>query len=306
MKSIYRFKFVTLVALVLSVSIPVIAQESISLEELRRREREGKLEKKMPKKKKEKIPYVLAEGSNSKVDVPFVFVARDNETLGQLSKLIDGFKLEQEIDFQKMAVVGAFSGTKSTGGHSVLIRFLNGKVKIEDLSPIHGSIVTTAITTPYRVSLIPLNEEQSVDLEMSDLNPKKENAMSWKQNMKSMNVTNGEFQYSGGFVGVEKKFEVTGSVYEMTFGDLKTFVFDLKGKTEDKKMTGAATAVNSSGKWSISRMEPGGLIDSPHPPFVVGINPTRAGYEFSFEPGKRPYVVNDGFSGSGKIVTRFD
>lgn len=285
------------------LTVSCYSQESISLEELRRRNQQNKNKTKNKENAKVSIPRVLAEGSDSNVEVPFVFVARDSATLQNLSRLVDGFSMDSKIDFQKQAVVAAFSGTKNTGGYSVLIKKKDGKVHVEDLAPVHGSIVTTVITKPYRVSLIDIGEEETLDVVLSETNPKNRSVMSWKKNMSEYKVTSGEFQFSGGFIGVEKKFAVKGTVSEMKYGDLKSFVFDLEpvGTQTGKKMTGIATAIQEGNEWSIARFEPGAMIDSPHPPFVVSITATSAGYAMGFEPGKRPYVTNDGYSGSGKI-----
>ncbi|MDQ3712971.1 MAG: protease complex subunit PrcB family protein, partial [Acidobacteriota bacterium] len=140
---------------------------------------------------------VIAEDAYGTIETPFIFVARSKETYAQLQMLVENLPPAPEIDFSKMVVVAAFAGTKNTGGYSVSIQQTNNKIVVEVVEPPKDAITTDALTMPFQVALVPIEEEKSLLLEVS---------ANWKNQMQIYKITSGEFESSGGFAGIIKKF----------------------------------------------------------------------------------------------------
>lgn len=235
----------------------------------------------------------LAEGSNAQMDKPFIFVARSAETYSQLSNLVEKLPPVSDIDFNKSAVVAAFAGEKNTGGYSVKIDGSMGNVSVKVNSPPPDAIVTEALTMPFLVSQVPVGEEQSLKVDLSE---------NWTTAAESYKVTGGEFEYSGGFVGKQVKFEPKGTIKVFRHGDYATLHFDLEAKDkENLKTVDIASGKISGGDIKLPRLEAMSLIEQPHPPFVVSGTISDEKMSLSFGKGKRSFVVNDGFEGSGKL-----
>jgi len=235
---------------------------------------------------------VLADGFHSKVEQPFVFVARSKETYAQLQNLVENLPSASEIDFSKSAVVAAFAGTKNSGGYSVSIKNSAGKVLIEMINPPKDAMVTQVITTPFNVALIPLEENNSVNLELS---------ANWKNAMQTYKIASGTFEYSGGIAGMRKEFGAEGAISILSFGNYATLVFNLAGKGANKNMKLADTASGSvkGGKIELARLNAGNFSENPKPPLKVSGTMTNGKLSLAFEPF--PSRVADGFQARGKI-----
>jgi hypothetical protein len=234
----------------------------------------------------------LAEGAYSKVEEPFVFVAREQETYAQLQSIVENLPSASEIDFSKSAVVAAFAGTKNSGGYSVSIKNSAGKVLIEMINPPKDAMVTQVITTPFNVALIPLEENNSVNLELS---------ANWKNAMQTYKIASGTFEYSGGIAGMRKEFGAEGAISILSFGNYATLVFNLAGKGANKNMKLADTASGSvkGGKIELARLGAGNFSENPKPPLKVSGTMTNGKLSLAFEPF--PSRVADGFQARGKI-----
>jgi len=234
----------------------------------------------------------LAEGAYSKVEEPFVFVAREQETYAQLQSIVENLPSASEIDFSKSAVVAAFAGTKNSGGYSVSIKNPAGKVLIEMINPPKDAMVTQVITTPFNVALIPLEENNSVNLELS---------ANWKNAMQTYKIASGTFEYSGGIAGMRKEFGAEGAISILSFGNYATLVFNLAGKGANKNMKLADTASGSvkGGKIELARLGAGSFSENPKPPLKVSGTMTNGKLSLAFEPF--PSRVADGFQARGKI-----
>lgn len=235
---------------------------------------------------------VLAEGAYSKIEQPFVFTARSNETYAELQNLAENLPPVLEIDFSKTAVVAAFAGMKNTGGYSVTIKNSAGKISIATLNPPKDAMTTQAITAPYKVALVPLEENDSLNLELSP---------SWTNAMRTFKITSGTFEYSGGFAGMRKEFSVEGTIGVFGFGDYATLVFNLAGKGVEKtrKLSETASGLLKNGKIDLASLGAGGFSENPKP--LLKVSGTIAGNKLSlvFEP--LPSRVADGFQARGKI-----
>jgi hypothetical protein len=235
---------------------------------------------------------MLAEGSNGKMEKPFIFVARIKESYAQLQTMTENLPSASEIDFNKSAVVAAFAGTKNTGGFSVAFDKIGDEISVKVISPPEGAMVTEALTMPYKVALVPVEEEASLTINLSE---------NWKTAAQTYKVSSGEFSVSGGFTGRETKFEAQGTIEVLTSGDFVTLIFNLTGKGSDKKLNEIASGNLKSGKVDLTRLEAGNFLDRPHPPLIVSGTISAEKLSLTFEPGKRDYVVNDGFEGRGKL-----
>jgi hypothetical protein len=235
---------------------------------------------------------VLAEGAYSKIEQPFVFAARSNETYLQLQKLVENLPLPSDIDFSKTAVVAAFAGTKNSGGYSVSIKNSAGKISIETINPPSDAMLSQAITAPFKVALVSLAENNSLNLQFST---------DWKNAMRIYKVMSGAFEYSGGFAGMQKKLDVEGTIGVLSFGDYATLTFNLAGKGAEKKRALTETASGSleKAKIQLARLDAGSFSENPKPPLKVSGTITDKKLSLVFEP--LPTIVADGFQARGKI-----
>jgi hypothetical protein len=235
---------------------------------------------------------VLAEGAYSKIEQPFVFVARSNETYAQLQNFVENLPPVLEIDFSEAAVVAAFAGTKNTGGYSVSIKSSAGKVSIETVNPPKDAMVTQAITSPFKVALVSVEENDSINLELS---------ANWKSAMQSYRITSGTFEYSGGIAGVRKEFGVEGTIDVLSFGDSATLAFNLAGKGVEKtrKLSEATSGLIKDGKIDLARLGAGSFSENPKPSLKVSGTTANNKLLLVFEP--LPSRIADGFQARGKI-----
>lgn len=234
---------------------------------------------------------VLAEGSQSKVDSPFVFVARDEKTYLQLQNLVEGLPASSTIDFKKNAVVAGFAGEKPTGGWTVEIRKVGKKVLIDQQSPRKDMMVTQVITTPFKVSLIPVDENESLSLEFT---------ASYAKNKKTFQLKKGNFEYTGGIAGIRKKFQATGTIQMLTFGDYVTMLFDLKGKGQKLNLSEISSGTLKDGSIDISRLDSGSFVQFPRPPFSVKGTLKNKILSLKFESQQETNFA-DGFVGKGSL-----
>lgn len=283
--------------------ISVSGQRTITLEELRKKKQVSipdAVSTPMPSAKPEmnkSKTNIIADGSYSRVESPFVFVARDIETYKIINSMIQGYDISPGIDFDKYAVVAAFSGAKETGGYAVSIEMKNGKCEIEDVAPPHGAIVTEAISHPYAVAIVPVEEQDPLEIVAGE---------TWGKAMNLYEVTSGSFEFSGGFIGMTKKFDVGGTVGVLKNGNHISFFFRIQEKVEDpvRRMYETGSGTLDKKMPEISRLEAGDLIDRPHPPLRVEAKFDGDWLELDFMPGKRGYIVNDGFEGRGNLKAK--
>ncbi len=234
----------------------------------------------------------IAEGAISKIETPFVFVARDTKTYELLKSKVENLPAVSTIDFTKTAVVAAFAGEKNTGGYSLEIKQTGENFAVEVVSPPKDAMVTQALTSPYKITLVPVEEEKSLNLSVSD---------DFKSCAKTYKIASSDFTYSGGFAYREKKFSADGTIDVMQVGDLVTLDFNLSGKGADSemKLTEAASGILKDGKIELSRLDAGSFSEGPKPPVKVSGSLSENKLNLTFEP--LPTNTADGFSMSGKL-----
>ncbi len=256
--------------------------------------RQGKIRERKPLEFDDGVNFkTLAEGADASVTTPFVFVARTPDAFALLQKLVKNLSSET-IDFNRTAVVAAFAGTKNTGGYSVDVKENAGKISVKLVAPPKDAMVTQIITSPYKVALVQVEQENSLNLDLP---------ANFSSQMKNYRLTSGEFEFSGGFTGMQKKFAAQGTIGVFSFGEYVTLIFNLTGKAGENKrrLFETVSGVMQGEKINLGRIEAGDFFDRPHP-FLVA-NGTFSGNKLSllFAPGKRDYVVNDGYTGGGKL-----
>ncbi len=234
----------------------------------------------------------IAEGFYSEIKTPFVFVARDAKTYEHLKTLVENPPAASEINFSKQAVVAAFAGMRATGGFSVEIKQTGEKTSVSVNKPAPDSFVTEALTYPYKIALVPVEEENSLNLSVSE---------DFKTAAQTYRIASSEFEYSGGFAFRQKKFSAEGEIYVMRLGDLVTLDFELSGKGADStmKLTETASGILKDGKIELSRLDAGSFSEGPKPPVRVSGSLSDDKLNLTFEP--LPSNVADGFSMSGKL-----
>ena len=235
---------------------------------------------------------IIAEDAYGTIETPFVFVARSKETYAQMQMFVENLPPNSEIDFGKIAVIAAFAGTKNTGGYSVSIRQTVDKIVVEVIEPPKDAMTTDALTMPFQVALVPVEEEKSLPLEVS---------ANWKSAVETYKITSGEFESSGGFAGTLKKFSAEGTIGVLSFGDYATLIFNLSGKGVNKNMrlTETASGVMKEGKINLERLDAGRFSEGPKPPLKVSGTLSGGKLSLMFEP--LPTKIADGFQASGKI-----
>lgn len=235
---------------------------------------------------------ILVEGSQSKVETPFIFVAQDAETYALIRSLVEGLPESSTIDFSKSAIVAAFAGEKNTGGFSVKIQQATDKIMVDVDSPPKGSMTAQMITYPFQVVSIPLIDGQPLIIEANGI---------WMSRIQNYQVTKGEFEYTGGFAGKSKKFNAGGTIGVLTFGDYSTYFFNLSGKVSDsnRKLSAIASGVKKEATLEIARLEAGTFAEIPHPP--VKVTGTRDNKKLTLNFESLPPNVADGYMLRGKL-----
>jgi hypothetical protein len=236
---------------------------------------------------------ILKQGSQSKVETPFIFVARDVKTYAQLQNLVEDLPAATTIDFKKNAVVAGFAGEKPTGGFAVEIKQTGKKYSLDVSSPGKDMMVTQIITTPFKVWQIPLDENEALELDF---------ATSFTKGMKTFQVTKGDFGYSGGIAGIRRKFKANGTIKMLNHNDYTTILFALKGTGNDAKRQLSAIASGILQKESIEvfRLDAGTFVETPNPSFSVKGRLKGKNLSLNFAP--LPSNVADGFAGKGSLT----
>lgn len=235
---------------------------------------------------------VLSAGSQSNVEKPFIFVARDAKTYEFLKAMVDDLPNADRINFDQNAVVAAFAGTKPTGGYEVRINKTSQTNMIELVTPPKGAMVTQIITQPYKIVEIPVYRDDALALD---------SGANWANAMENFRVTRGDFKFSGGIGGMRRSFKANGGISVWTYGDYVTIFMNLRGigNNKNRRLMQYTSGVLKNGKMEFARMTAGNFVDNPKPPF--GISGTRRARNLvlNFESIQTGYY--DGFMGSGKI-----
>lgn len=236
---------------------------------------------------------ILASGAMSNIEEPLVYPARDAATYEHLKKVAPELPPQEQINFKTMAVIAVFLGTKPTAGFDLTIkRTAAGAVKIEAVNPPKGAMTAQIITSPFKIALVPIAEENPLRLEIG---------ADWKKRMRAFRVSSGEFAFSGGFAPVKKKFELTGTIGVMQVGDLAAFEFNLIGKAPEnrRKLSDIVSGSLRGNIISLGKIGGGSLIDPPHP--ALSATGTLDENNLSLIFKSLPTKYADGYAGEGRL-----
>ena len=237
---------------------------------------------------------ILATALMGNVEEPLIYVARDAATYESLKKMVPELPAANGIDFKKTAVVAAFLGTKPTAGFEVnFAKAANNSVKIEIVNKAPGSMVAQVLTTPFKVALVPTDEEKPLQLEIG---------AEWRNTMRIYRVSAGEFSFSGGFAPIQKRFNLEGTIGVWRFGDLITIDFKANGKGSEKtrKINEIASGVVSGNSILLNRIDAVNLIDPPHP--ALKATGTFGENQISLAFESLPTTYADGYEGKGNLT----
>jgi hypothetical protein len=239
---------------------------------------------------------VLAGGAYGKINDAFVVVARDVETYTALRSLVDNLPPLDADFFGKNLVIGAFLGERRTGGYGVQItRAANNHVRVSAASPPAGSMTTQALTAPFKIVSVSIDENRPPTIEVD---------AEWKKEMRPYRVASGEFTTGGGFAGRIEKLQLSGDILIARLGKLVTFAFDLKsaGGTKSRVLQDAATGViEAGGEIGGAVVDAGTLVDIPRSPLSVKGKFTQQEDHLALSFESLPSNVADGYSGQGRL-----
>ncbi len=115
---------------------------------------------------------ILVRGQNARAEEPSVSVVRNAAAFSSLwASVAAPGAAKPEIDFSKEAVVAAFMGRKNTGGFSIELvtaeSLADGsvRVRLRNLSPKPGMMVTQALTSPFIALAVPAAPDAQVSVE---------------------------------------------------------------------------------------------------------------------------------------------
>lgn len=235
---------------------------------------------------------IIAEGAQSKVEEPFIFIARDAKTYTHLQSLVENLPDAATVDFTKEAVVAVFAGTKPTAGYSVVIRKNGEKIAAEVAEPAKDLMLAQVITAPYKIAVVPVAEESALPLEAG---------AAWTAKWTRYRLARGSsFSYAGGFAYRERRFEPEGAIGVMTQGELVTVSFDLTAKGDKNlALSEMASGVLKDGNFELNRLDAGSFSEMPRPSLKVKGMLADKKISLKFEPN--PTNVADGFEARGAL-----
>jgi len=239
---------------------------------------------------------VLAEGAYGNVSEAFIAVVRDAEGYAALRALAGNLPEVNADLFRTHAVVAAFLGTRTTGGYKVNItREANNALRISEAAPPQGAITTQALTAPFKIVSVPVNDGNSLVLQTGEV---------WQSASRPYNVKEGEFVSAGGIAGLKEQFRLEGNLHVARLGNLITISFALKSAERGKPrslMTLATGITKDDGSFTIPRLDAGTLIDSPNGGLQAAGQLTDNGESFSLKFTPLPSRASDSFSGTGNL-----
>lgn len=251
-----------------------------------------KKSEKYPKVKEKENMKVLAKGSYSKVETPFIYVARDKSALKNLKEMARIDALKDDIDLEKNLVLGAFAGTLRTGGYSVIFEEKENSIFVKLKRPPKDAMVTQALTQPFQIILLPAEKFNSSKLKLSG---------QWKNKAQNYRVKSGKFEFSGGFAGIRREFEPRGHIEVFKLNGLITFIVDLDSLEEDENRTLFDVVSTRSVEENILpvKINSGNFITPPHPEMLFKPLLKDDRLSFDLKTDDKGYPISDGFKGKG-------
>ena len=238
----------------------------------------------------------LVVGAYGEIEQPFVAVVRDAETYAALRELVKELPAMDASLFAENVVVAAFLGTRSTGGYGVNITREGGSaLSVSETTPPKGAMTSQALTAPFKVVSIPVNDEESPALQLGE---------AWHSVSRLYRVKEGSFTSSGGITGRGEQFKLEGDLRVARLGKLMTIAFELKGAGGNRPRDLSATATGlakDDGGFSIARLDAGTLVAPPNGGLQATGQLTENGERLSLKFTPLPSRASDSFSGTGTL-----
>lgn len=242
---------------------------------------------------------VLADGSYSSQEKPFLAVARDVSVYQTLrATLAPNLAAQNEDYFRSHAVVFAFLGERRSGGYSVAVVNRAGRLIVLERAPEKGSMVTQAITTPFLIFEVDLEHDQALPLAFDT---------AWSNALTTYRVTQGNFQVTGGFAGIREKYTLAGRLQTLTQGDLVTFVTDLqatRGRQRNQLQSIATAIVPRVDKVTLPYLHAGSFVQPPENVLGATGKFDRSRKQLTLEFKSLPNNIADDFEGTGRLTAR--
>jgi hypothetical protein len=248
---------------------------------------------------------LLAEGSQSAIQEPFIAVCRDDETYLALKKL-DGSlpKLAKDF-FQSHTVLAAYLGTRNTGGYGIeIVRKGDPNINFSDPNRTRfevsekalakDAMVTQVITAPFKIVSLEVNGTPPIILSIG---------YAWRQKQQLYRIKSGTFSTGGGFAGTSEQFEPHGELLTLQTRDLVSFYISMRGigGSKERFLSDFATGTIQKDALTIKRMTADFFVDGPNAGFSAnGAFKVRDG-RLSLRLGSLPAIVSDGYSGAGSL-----
>jgi hypothetical protein len=239
----------------------------------------------------------LAQGSDSRIESPFVAVIRDQaiyETL--LGKIHPKVPPLEERFLPAGLVVAAFLGPRPTPGYQAVIRREGNAFRIEERGPAPDAILAQVLTTPFAIAAFPAAPDDPVLL---DPGP------TIDRSLMRLAVDSGTLAVSGGIAGTSQTWKLSGTVRASSLDPLVTLLLDLRAASEreTKEWKGALTlALGRAGAFEGLLWDASPLVPPPCKALALqGTFDSALGkLALRFAPG--PCKAADSFGGTGELT----
>jgi hypothetical protein len=238
----------------------------------------------------------IAEGPMSSVEKPFFAIARDQATYDQLLALGVPLPTPAADYFENHAIIAAFLGQRPTGGYSVEVIRRKNRFALRERRPPRGAMLTQAITAPFQVIEVTLPFEDGLNLDVDAL---------WSKELRTYTITKGDFTTQGGFAGETLEFRLAGHIKTLAYGNLRTFVFDLKslGGQEILRLNNAATGLKSSdNEFALPYLHANSFVKRPGNLLIAEAKFDLSQRKLSFTFKPLPNNIDDGYQGKGALT----
>ncbi len=250
---------------------------------------------------------VLAEGSHSAIQEPFIAVCRDNETYQALKKLDGGLPELDKDFFQSHTLLAAYLGTRNTGGYGIeVVRKGDPNINFPDpnrtrfevteKAPAKDAMVTQALTSPFKIVSLEVNGTPPIILSLG---------YAWRQKQQLYRITSGTLSTGGGFAGASEQFELHGELLTLQTSDLISFYISLRGAgSKERFLSDFATGIIQKDLLTIKRMTADFFVDGPNAGFSAnGTCKVREG-SLTLQLASLRAIVSDGYSGGVSLEAK--
>lgn len=237
---------------------------------------------------------VLAQGSRSEVEEPWVGVVRDAATYAELRAASRIELPDRPAEFfSTHAVVAVCLGIRPTPGYRVSLRESASGIEVAEDEPPRDAVLSQVLTAPFVVAAIPVGPEADVRLSLPGR---------LRGELRSHRVDAARFEVSGGIAGIRSTLVVSGEVRTARLGSLATALVDLLGVSAERKghLRAALTGVASpDGSVLFGRIRASTLVPPPCAALAVSGAVSPETGALTLRVASVPCAVADAFAGAG-------